>query len=139
DEAYDDVTQRDNVEEEKLDEDKTNEEEEVDELYSDVNINLERRDTDMTDASLANVRATQVIEDTHVIMTIVAPKVQQQSSSISSGFISNMINTNLDTAVQLQSDKLREEAQAENEDFINILDENIKKIIKEQVKVQVKE
>ncbi|GKA52834.1 hypothetical protein Tco_0746149 [Tanacetum coccineum] len=37
------------------------------------------------------------------------------------------------------SDRLREEAHAENEDFINKIDENIKKIIKEQVKVQVKE
>ncbi|GJS87991.1 hypothetical protein Tco_0770627 [Tanacetum coccineum] len=36
------------------------------------------------------------------------------------------------------SDKLRDEAQAENEDFINKLDENIKKIIKDQVKEQVK-
>ncbi|GKE13028.1 hypothetical protein Tco_1416579, partial [Tanacetum coccineum] len=33
----------------------------------------------------------------------------------------------------------REEAQADNEDFINKIDENMKKIIKEQVKVQVKE
>nr|GEY36926.1 hypothetical protein [Tanacetum cinerariifolium] len=33
---------------------------------------------------------------------------------------------------------LRDEAQAENEDFINKLDENIQKIIKEQVKEQVK-
>nr|GEV57128.1 hypothetical protein [Tanacetum cinerariifolium] len=32
---------------------------------------------------------------------------------------------------------LRDEAQAENEDFLNKLDENIQKIIKEQVKVQV--
>nr|GEV81974.1 hypothetical protein [Tanacetum cinerariifolium] len=40
-------------------------------------------------------------------------------------------------AVQLQSDRLRDEAQAENEDFLNKLDENIQKIIKEQVKVQV--
>ncbi|GKC51242.1 hypothetical protein Tco_1073987, partial [Tanacetum coccineum] len=40
--------------------------------------------------------------------------------------------------VQLQSDRLRDEAQAKNEDFINKLDENIKKIIKEQVKEQVK-
>nr|GEV08380.1 hypothetical protein [Tanacetum cinerariifolium] len=32
-----------------------------------------------------------------------------------------------------------DEAQAENEDFINKLDENIKKIIKEKVKVHVKE
>ncbi|GKD75952.1 hypothetical protein Tco_1334234, partial [Tanacetum coccineum] len=33
---------------------------------------------------------------------------------------------------------LRDEAQADNEDFINKLDDNIKKIIKEQVKEQVK-
>ncbi|GJW19417.1 hypothetical protein Tco_0026853 [Tanacetum coccineum] len=37
------------------------------------------------------------------------------------------------------SERLRDEAQVENEDFINKLDENMKKIIKEQVKVQVKE
>nr|GFB10916.1 hypothetical protein [Tanacetum cinerariifolium] len=41
-------------------------------------------------------------------------------------------------AVQLQSDRLPDEAQAENEDFINKLYENIQKIIKEQVKEQVK-
>ncbi|GJX51300.1 hypothetical protein Tco_0278145 [Tanacetum coccineum] len=39
---------------------------------------------------------------------------------------------------KLKSDRLREEAQAENENFINTLDDNIKKIIKEQVKKQVK-
>ncbi|GKE78995.1 retrovirus-related pol polyprotein from transposon TNT 1-94, partial [Tanacetum coccineum] len=36
------------------------------------------------------------------------------------------------------SDGLRDEAQVDNEDFINKLDDNIKKIIKEQVKEQVK-
>ncbi|GJW77858.1 hypothetical protein Tco_0139540 [Tanacetum coccineum] len=36
------------------------------------------------------------------------------------------------------SDRLREEAQAENEDFLDKLDDNIKKIIKDQVKEQVK-
>ncbi|GKB10881.1 hypothetical protein Tco_0844804, partial [Tanacetum coccineum] len=35
------------------------------------------------------------------------------------------------------SDRLRDEAQAENEDFINTLDENMGKIIKKQVKEQV--
>nr|GEY51107.1 hypothetical protein CTI12_AA557910 [Tanacetum cinerariifolium] len=35
------------------------------------------------------------------------------------------------------SDRLRDEAQAENEEFLKNLDENIQKIIKEQVKVQV--
>ncbi|GKB75034.1 hypothetical protein Tco_0936446 [Tanacetum coccineum] len=48
------------------------------------------------------------------------------------------MNEDIKTALQLQSDKLREEAQAENEDFLNKLDDNIKKIIKEQVKEQVK-
>ncbi|GJR74374.1 hypothetical protein Tco_0086739, partial [Tanacetum coccineum] len=229
DEAYDKVTQGDKVEGEEMNEEETNEEDEVNELYRDVNINLERRDTEMIDV---NVQATQVIEDTHVIITVVTPKVQHQSSSVSPGFISNMLNPNPDTSIDfilnlntestslvdvpvtpnvemppssvttlplspiphiqpqqqtlvstpiivpstsLQNlptfgslfkfedkvksleddfskfkqtnqfaeavssipDKLRDEAQAENEDFINKLDENIKKIIKEQVKEQV--
>ncbi|GJQ93154.1 hypothetical protein Tco_0004293 [Tanacetum coccineum] len=37
------------------------------------------------------------------------------------------------------SDRLRDEAQAENEHFINTLNENMRKIIKKQVKEQVKE
>ncbi|GKD38950.1 hypothetical protein Tco_1259157, partial [Tanacetum coccineum] len=40
--------------------------------------------------------------------------------------------------VQLKSDRLKDEAQAENKDFLNKLDANIKKIIKDQVKEQVK-
>ncbi|GKE27768.1 hypothetical protein Tco_1443152 [Tanacetum coccineum] len=48
------------------------------------------------------------------------------------------MNDAIKTAVQLQLDRLREEAQAENKDFLNKLDDNIKKIIKEQVKEQVK-
>ncbi|GJX55755.1 hypothetical protein Tco_0285652 [Tanacetum coccineum] len=194
DETYDEVTQGGNVEGEELDEEETNEEEET------------------------NVQGTQVIEDTHVIIIAVTPEVQHQSSFVSSGFISNMLNPNPNTgidsilnlntelnslldvpvtmnvkmppssvttlppppitliqplqqtlvptptiipissipgivdkylanqmneavkaAVQLQIDRLRSEAQAENEDFINKIDENMKKIIKEQVKVQVKE
>ncbi|GKA05746.1 hypothetical protein Tco_0684866 [Tanacetum coccineum] len=254
DETYDEVTQKDNVKEEELEEEETNKEEEVNELYNDMNVNLEGRDTKMTDALLANVQTTQVIEDTHVIITTVTTEVQHQSSSVSSGFISNMLNLNLDigidsilntestsmvdvpvttnvemppsfvttlppppipliqplqqtpvpsptifpstslqnlptfgslfkfedkvkaleydflefkqtnqfaeavssipgivdtylsnkmneavkAAVQLQSDRLREETQADNEDFINKINENMKKIIKEQVKVQVK-
>nr|GEW10939.1 hypothetical protein [Tanacetum cinerariifolium] len=54
-------------------------------------------------------------------------------------YLANKMNEAVKTAVQLQSDRLRDEAQAKNEDFINKLDENINKIIKEQVKVQVKE
>nr|GEU43515.1 retrovirus-related Pol polyprotein from transposon TNT 1-94 [Tanacetum cinerariifolium] len=216
-------------------EEKLDEEEDVNELYGDVNVNLERRDTEMTDTLLPNVKVTQVIEDTHVIMNTVTPEAQHQSSSVSSGFISNMLNPNPDTCIdsilnlntestslvdvpvttnvemppssvitlpsppvplvqpQHQTRVLspafvpstslqnlpsfgslfkfedivksleddfsefkqtnqfaeaissipgfidKEEAQAENKDFINKLDENSKKIIKEQVKVHVKE
>ncbi|GJV27352.1 hypothetical protein Tco_1383800 [Tanacetum coccineum] len=239
-----------------MDEEETNEEDEANELYRDVNVNLVGRDTEMTDAPRTIVQTTQVIEDTHVIITPVNPEAQQQSSSVSSGFVSNMLNPSPDTGidsifnlntestslidvpvttiaeppllstttlpppptplithlqqtpiptpatapssslqdlpnfgslfgfdhrlktletdfselkqtnqfaaavssipgivdaylankmheavktvVQLQSDRLRDEAQAENADFINKLDDNIKKIIKDQVKEQVK-
>ncbi|GJT78178.1 hypothetical protein Tco_1044903 [Tanacetum coccineum] len=182
-----------NIEEEDMDEEATHEEDEANELYKDVNVNLEGRDTEMTDAPLPNC------------------------SSVSSGFVSNMLNPSPDTcidsiftlnteatslvdvpittiaeppllsattlpppptplithqqqtpvptpptrflqfsallmrtlptrcmkpsktvAVHLQSERLRDEAQAENADFLNKLDDNIKKIIKDQVKEQAK-
>ncbi|GKD39776.1 hypothetical protein Tco_1259983 [Tanacetum coccineum] len=53
-------------------------------------------------------------------------------------YLANKMNEAVKISVQLQSDKLRDEAQAKNEDFLNKLDENIKKIIKDQVKEQVK-
>ncbi|GJV77873.1 retrovirus-related pol polyprotein from transposon TNT 1-94 [Tanacetum coccineum] len=74
-------------------------EEEVNELYKDVNVNLEGRDTKMTNAQQTNVQGTHVTEDTHVIMTAAAPEIQQQSSSISSSFISNMLNPNPYTCI----------------------------------------
>ncbi|GJX28673.1 hypothetical protein Tco_0236752 [Tanacetum coccineum] len=42
----------------------------------------------------------------------------------------------VDVAIQLKSNKLREEAQAENQEFLNSLDSNMQKIIKDQVKTQ---
>nr|GEY00159.1 hypothetical protein [Tanacetum cinerariifolium] len=41
-------------------------------------------------------------------------------------------------AVQIQSDRLCDEAQKENDEFLKTIDENMQKIIKEQVKDQVK-
>nr|GEW84145.1 hypothetical protein [Tanacetum cinerariifolium] len=73
-----------------LDEEETNEDDDVDELYRDVNINLEGRDIAMTDALQTK---------THVIIIAVTPEVQQQSSSVSSGFISNMLNPNPDIGI----------------------------------------
>nr|GFA37334.1 hypothetical protein [Tanacetum cinerariifolium] len=41
-------------------------------------------------------------------------------------------------AIQIQSDYLRDKAQVDNDEFLKTIDENMKKIIKEQVKQQVK-
>nr|GFA76135.1 hypothetical protein [Tanacetum cinerariifolium] len=81
--------------EEAKDEEKVDEgpdaEEEDNELYGDLNINLEGRDVQMID-----VHTTQVLEDTHVTVTPVNPDGQQQSSSVSSQFVSNMLNPSPD-------------------------------------------
>nr|GEX03849.1 retrovirus-related Pol polyprotein from transposon TNT 1-94 [Tanacetum cinerariifolium] len=71
-----------------------NEEDEANELYRDVNINIEGRDIQMAD-----VQTTQVIEDTHVTLTQVNPEGQQQSSYVSSRFVSNMLNPSHDTGI----------------------------------------
>ncbi|GJZ19009.1 hypothetical protein Tco_0555599 [Tanacetum coccineum] len=100
DEDSDDVIQDANVEGDMINEEETHKEVEANVLYRDVNVNLEGRDTVMTDAILPNVQATQETEDTHVILTaLINPEGQQQSSSVSSGFISNMLNPRPDTCI----------------------------------------
>nr|GEX50964.1 hypothetical protein [Tanacetum cinerariifolium] len=156
-------------------------EDDDEELYRDLNINQEGCDVQLTD-----VHTTQVLEDTHVILTSVNPDGQQQSSSLSSQFVTSMFNPSpkagidslfeltpwvdvlvmttvmpflvtaptlpppsipiisqrmneaVKVAVQIQSDRLRNEAQRENYEFLKTIEENMKKIIKEQVKEQVK-
>ncbi|GJZ44607.1 hypothetical protein Tco_0591862 [Tanacetum coccineum] len=87
------------VEGTKSDDDDTYVEDQGNEVVEDTNANLEGRDDVMTDAILPQVQATQEIEDTHVTLTPVNPDGQQQSSSVSSGFVSNMLNPNQDTGV----------------------------------------
>ncbi|GJX17359.1 hypothetical protein Tco_0218191 [Tanacetum coccineum] len=176
---------------------------EDEELYGYLNLNLERRDAEMTDAQV-----NQEKEEVHVTFTTELPVVQQQSSYVSSDLVSKFMNPTPDTvsvtsatpssdttipqtpipiiqtqqqthdstttttipattlpnipnfasqfavssilgivdnylaskmkdevnvAIQLQSNKLREEAQAENEEFLNQIDSNIKAIIKDQI------
>nr|GEW18049.1 hypothetical protein [Tanacetum cinerariifolium] len=194
------------------------EEDDEDELYRDVNINLEGRVVQMAD-----VHTTQEFEGSHVTLTLINPDGQQQSSSMdvqaptivallplstptltpstiatittvpqaptapttslstllqnlpnfsslfgfdhrlktlednfsefvqtnkfarAVSFIPGIVQRYMDqrmneavkVAVQIQSDRLRDEAQADNEEFLKNLAENIQKIIKEQVKEQV--
>ncbi|GJU80312.1 hypothetical protein Tco_1282677 [Tanacetum coccineum] len=51
-------------------------------------------------------------------------------------YLTSKMKDEVNVALQLKSDKLREEAQAENQDFLNSLDSNMKRIIKEQVKAK---
>nr|GEY82631.1 integrase, catalytic region, zinc finger, CCHC-type, peptidase aspartic, catalytic [Tanacetum cinerariifolium] len=65
-----------------------------DELYRDVNINLEGRVVQMAD-----VHTTQEFEDTHVTLTSVNPDCQQQSSSVSSQFVTSLLNPTPDAGI----------------------------------------
>nr|GEX43416.1 hypothetical protein [Tanacetum cinerariifolium] len=56
-------------------------EEEEDKLYRDVNINQGR-----------GIQATPEVEESHVTLTLVNPNGQQQSSSVSSQFVTSMLN-----------------------------------------------
>nr|GFB90072.1 hypothetical protein [Tanacetum cinerariifolium] len=49
------------------------------------------------------------------------------------------MNEAVKVAVQIQSDRLRDEAQRENEEFLKTVDENMQKIIKEQALVEAYE
>nr|GEY23674.1 hypothetical protein [Tanacetum cinerariifolium] len=69
-------------------------EDDDEELYRDVNINLEGRDAQMTD-----VHTTQEFEETHVILTPVNPDGQQHSSSMSSQFVTSMLNPSPDAGI----------------------------------------
>ncbi|GJT79248.1 retrovirus-related pol polyprotein from transposon TNT 1-94 [Tanacetum coccineum] len=72
----------------KSDKDATDAKDQGNEAVKDTNTDLDGRDKVMTD-----------VEDTHVTLTPVNPDGQQQSSSVSSGFVSNMLNPNQDTGV----------------------------------------
>ncbi|GJR91250.1 hypothetical protein Tco_0215261 [Tanacetum coccineum] len=52
-------------------------------------------------------------------------------------YLANKMKEAVDVAVQLKSDRIREEAQAENQQFLDSIDEGMKKVIKEQVKSEV--
>nr|GEW85848.1 hypothetical protein [Tanacetum cinerariifolium] len=136
-------------------------EDDNEELYRDVNINLEGQDVQMTD-----VHTPQKFEYTHVTLTLDLPnfgslfrfdhrlntlevnfefvQTNQFAGAVSSipqnveRYMDQRMNEAVKVAVQIQSDRLRDEAQAENEEFLNNLDENIQKFIKEQVKEQFK-
>nr|GEU74936.1 reverse transcriptase domain-containing protein [Tanacetum cinerariifolium] len=69
-------------------------EDDDEELSRDVNINLEGRDVQMTD-----VHTTQEYKDTYVTLTPVNLDGQQHSSSVSSQFVTSMLNPSPDAGI----------------------------------------
>nr|GEV02225.1 retrovirus-related Pol polyprotein from transposon TNT 1-94 [Tanacetum cinerariifolium] len=59
------------------------------------------------------------------------PRIVQQ-------YMDQRMNEAVKVAVQIQYDRLRDKAQADNDEFLKTIDENMQKIIKAQVKEQVK-
>nr|GEY44818.1 hypothetical protein [Tanacetum cinerariifolium] len=59
--------------------------------------------------------------------------------SIVHQYMNQQMNEAVRVAVQIQTGRLREAYQRENDEFLQTIDENMKRIIKEQVKGQVKE
>nr|GEW75141.1 putative RNA-directed DNA polymerase [Tanacetum cinerariifolium] len=53
-------------------------------------------------------------------------------------YMDQRMNEAVKVAVQIQSDRLSDETQVENDEFLKTIDENMQKIIKEKVKEQVK-
>ncbi|GJW25810.1 hypothetical protein Tco_0039621 [Tanacetum coccineum] len=133
------------------------------ELYGDLNLNLDRQDAEMTDAQTN--QETEEAHVTLTIEPPVIPnfaslfgfkrrvsslesdlselkQTNQFAEALSSipGIVDKYLETKVkdmvDVVVHLKSYKLRDEAQAENHDFLNSLDSNVKIIIKVQVKAQ---
>nr|GFA47394.1 hypothetical protein [Tanacetum cinerariifolium] len=70
-------------------EERLNEEEEAEELYKDVNINQGK-----------GIQATLDVKDSHVTLTLVHPDGQQESSSVSSHFVTSMLNPPSDAGME---------------------------------------
>ncbi|GJU64575.1 hypothetical protein Tco_1246410 [Tanacetum coccineum] len=95
--------QEDEKEEEKANDDEDDdddviggeqEKEEDEELYRDLNLNLDRKDAEMT-----NAQNNQETEEVHVTLTTEPLVVQQQSSYVSSDLVSKFINPSSDTCI----------------------------------------
>nr|GEW71735.1 hypothetical protein [Tanacetum cinerariifolium] len=121
-----------------------------DELYRDINTNLEGRVVQMADTtSQMDVQALTTVASLILSTPTLTPSTIPTISTIPQAptppttalgnllYMDQRMNEAVKVAVQIQSDRFRDEAQAENEEFLKNLDENIQKIIKEQTSYAV--
>nr|GFB81721.1 hypothetical protein [Tanacetum cinerariifolium] len=119
-----------NVEGDEIDDEGSNEKDNANELYRDVNINLE--DISVTTTAELPLLSTTTLPPSPTPIILTLQQIQVPS-------LANVPSSSLQDLSNFGSlFRLKDEAQVENEDFLNKLNENIQKIIKEQVKEQVK-
>nr|GEW07016.1 hypothetical protein [Tanacetum cinerariifolium] len=119
DESDDVYNEDDNVDDNGNDDDNGYDDDEDDdiakELYGDLNITQGLRDIDMTNAEQAISSIPCIVDN----------------------YLASKLKEEVNVAVRLESNKLKEEAEVENQEFINQADSTMEKIIKNQVKAQV--
>nr|GEW34286.1 integrase, catalytic region, zinc finger, CCHC-type, peptidase aspartic, catalytic [Tanacetum cinerariifolium] len=98
---YELTEEEENKEGDDIDIEGKHEQDEEDDLYRDVNINMERNDD-----KIISAQSNQDIKDTYVTLTTVPPVVQQQSSSISSDLVDSTMKTIIKEQVQAQVSKI---------------------------------
>nr|GEZ85788.1 hypothetical protein [Tanacetum cinerariifolium] len=116
-----------------------NEEDEEEELYRDININLGRG------IQMGDVHQTQEFKDSHVILTPVNPDGQQQSSSVSSQFVTTPLPMSAPTLTPSTIATITTTQQAptppttalSSRKRISLLEPSLTFLGSEQVKVQV--
>nr|GEX31271.1 hypothetical protein [Tanacetum cinerariifolium] len=101
-------------------------EEEEDELYRDVNINQGR-----------GLQAPIEVEDSHVTLTLVNPDGQQESSSVSSQFVTSMLNLTLNAVnEQLEAEVLTRSSHSSRTSYavaVDLSEMELKKILIEKM------
>nr|GFC53119.1 hypothetical protein [Tanacetum cinerariifolium] len=126
-------------------EERLNEEEEADELYRDQEsssvlsqfvTNMLNLTSDAGMQSIFTTASTFVAPLPITALTMTPSTTNQFAGAVSAipgivqHFMDERMNEAVQVAVQLQSDRLCEEAQNKNDEFLRTVDENIKKIIK---------
>nr|GEV24774.1 hypothetical protein [Tanacetum cinerariifolium] len=121
-------------------EDKMYEEEDDDivkDLYGDLNI----KDSEIPTRLMLNKFDQRVFAFETKVSEFNQTSQFAEAISLIQGIVDNYLASKLkeevNVEVRLQINKLKEEDELENQEFINQLDSNMKKIIKEQVKAQV--
>ncbi|GJY04313.1 hypothetical protein Tco_0370253, partial [Tanacetum coccineum] len=127
-----------NVANAKLDEDATDEKDQGNEAVKDTNTDHDGRDKVLTDVE-DRILSLKALEDNFSEFRHTNQYAEALSSipSTVEQYLANKMQEAVDVAVQLKYDRIREESNTANQQFLDSIDEGMKKVIKEQVKKEV--